>query len=179
MASKYVKFVGKAFWAKVYEPDEFRGQSNWKIDLVVDDDTLKEYKKHGIQKKVRENEAGTVVSFTRPKTKEIKGQNNLFHAPKIFDKDGNVLVDYKVNEAKDGFDRVGDPVLIGNGSEVELTVVVYDWGTKTNGGIGQRLESVKILDLIEYKSEGGGGSGSIAVGDDKPVAGEDGIKAPW
>jgi hypothetical protein len=179
MASKVWKFEGDAMWAKVYEPETFRNSTNWKIDLVVDKETLAEFKKSGIQKKVKEKEEGTVVSFTRPQTKEIKGVNNLFAPPKIYDKDGNILVDYKVNEAKDGFDRVGDPVLIGNGSRVELSVLVYDWGTKGAGGIGQRLESIRIIDLIEYKSEGGGGS-SIVIGDDKPtVAGEEGIKAPW
>ncbi len=178
MASKTVKFRGKAMWAKVYEPETFRNSTNWKIDLVVDKENLKLFKDNKIQKKVKEVDGETVLSFTRPQTKEIKGVNNLFAPPKIYDKDGNILVDYKVNEAKDGFDRVGDPILIGNGSEVELAVVVYDWGTKSNGGVGQRLESIKIIDLIEYKSEGGGGS-SIAIGDSKPTATEDGIKAPW
>ena len=179
MASKIIKIRGKAMWAKVYEPETFRNATNWKIDLVVDKDNLKIFKDSGIQKKVKEKEEGTTVSFTRPQTKEIKGINNLFAPPKIYDKDGNILVDYKVNEAKDGFDRVGDPVLIGNGSDVELAVTVYDWGTKGAGGVGQRLESIKIIDLIEYKSEGGG-TGSIALeGGAKPTAADEGIKAPW
>lgn len=179
MASKVWKFEGDAMWAKVYEPETFRNATNWKIDLVVDKETLAEFKKSGIQKKVKEKEEGTTLAFTRPQTKEIKGVNNLFAPPKICDKDGNLLVDYKVNDAKDGFDRVGDMVLIGNGSRVELSVLVYDWGTKGAGGIGQRLESIKIIDLIEYKSDGGGGNTSIVLGDAKPVATDDGVKTPW
>lgn len=179
MASKTVKFRGKAMWAKVYEPETFRNSTNWKIDLVVDKENLDLFKQHKIQKKVKEVDGESVLAFTRPQTKEIKGVNNLFAPPKIYAADGSILVDYKVNEAKDGFDRVGDPILIGNGSEVELAVVVYDWGTKANGGVGQRLESIKIIDLIEYKSEGGSGGGSIAIEGKEAVAGEDGIKAPW
>lgn len=178
MASKTIKFRGKAMWFKIYEPETFRNSTNWKVDLVVDKENLELYKKSGIMKKVKEKEEGTTLSFTRPQTKEIKGINNLFAPPKVYAEDGSILVDYKVNEAKDGFDRVGDPVLIGNGSDVELTVTVYDWGTKGAGGVGQRLESIRIIDLIEYKSEGGSGD-SIAIGSDKPATTEDGIKAPW
>jgi hypothetical protein len=179
LASKVWKFEGDAMWAKVYEPETFRNATNWKIDLVVDKETLAEFKKSGIQKKVKEKEEGTVVSFTRPQTKEIKGVNNLFAPPKIYAADGTLLVDYKVNEAKDGFDRIGDPILIGNGSRIEVSVLVYDWGTKGAGGIGQRLESIRIIDLIEYKSEGGSGGGSIAIAGGETKASEDGIKAPW
>src|SRR5215217_556688 len=132
MASKIWKFRGKARWFKVYEPETFKNQTNWKVELVVDDETLKEFKKSSIQKKVKEVDGENVIAFTRPQTKEIKGVNNLFHAPKIYNKDGEVIIDYEVNEAKDGFDRVGDPLLIGNGSDVEVSVTVYDWGTKTN-----------------------------------------------
>jgi hypothetical protein len=37
--------------------------------------------------------------------------------------------------------------LIGNGSKVKVSVAVYD----TVKGKGQRLESIQVLDLIEYE----------------------------
>lgn len=179
LATKYVKFRGKARWFKVYEPEEFRGTTNWKVDLVVDDETLKLYKSHKIAKKVKEHEGETVLSFTRPKFKEIKGVKQVFSPPKIYDKDGNEIVSYTPNAAGNDFDRVGERVLIGNGSDVEITVAVYDWGTAANGGVGQRLESVKIIDLIEYSEGGGGDPQSIALTDEPVSKGAEGIKAPW
>lgn len=166
------KFIGKALWAKVYDADEFRGASNWKIDLELDEDNLALYKKAGIQGKIRENENGPVVSFKRPTTKLIKGVQQIFAGPKVLDKDGKVLVEYKKNNDNTGFDRVGTPTLIGNGSLVEVTVSVYP----TSMGPGQRLESVRIIDLIEYKPDNSDGfSDRIIVdnGVDKSV------KAPW
>lgn len=166
------KFIGKALWAKIYEADEFRGSSNFKIDIEASDSTVKAYKSSGIQGKIKENENGSVLSFKRAETKLIKGQKHTFAPPKVYDKDGNVLVEYKKNSDGTGFERVGTPVLIGNGSEVELTVSVYD----TAMGKGQRLESVKIIDLIEYAPSDEGFSDRIVEGestDDKK------IKTPW
>ena len=152
MATEIHKFTGKAKWAKVYDAEEFRGSTNWKIDVYLDKKGLDARSKAGIQSKVYEDEDGKYVSFKRPKTKLIKGVLNEFSGPKILDKDGNELVSYR--KAADGlnWERVGNPVLIGNGSEVEVTIAVYD----TQMGKGQRLESVRVIDLIEYKSDGGG-----------------------
>lgn len=160
MASETIKFTGKAKWAKIYEPEEFRGATNWKINVYLDKDNLEKRKKAGIQSKVYDDEDGTYVTFKRPQTKLIKKVLNEFSPPKVYDENGNCIVDYKKSADGTKFERVGEPVLIGNGSEVEVSVIVYD----TPMGKGQRLESIKILDLIEY--EGGGDfSGSIVRAD--------------
>lgn len=164
------KFVGKAYWSKVYDPDEYLGVKKWKLDLVVDKKTLKTIQDLGVRKKPKDHEEGTLIQFTRPvSATDTKGVTRRFAAPKIYDKDGNVIVDYEVNEAKTDFVRKGEPLLIGNGSEVEITVDVYD--TK-KAGVGQRLESIKILDLIEYS---GGDTGAFIVEDAKGPE----VKAPW
>lgn len=170
MATETFKFTGKAKWAKIYEPEEFRGAINWKIDLYQDAKNLKLRKEAGIQSKVYEDEEGKFVNFRRAKTKLIKGKLNEFHPPFVYDKDYNVLVSYVKNEDGTDWVRVGTPVLIGNGSEVEITVSVYDAGAM---GKGQRLDSIRIIDLIEYKSEGSGGN-SIVRGE-TPA----GVKTPW
>jgi hypothetical protein len=172
--TEFYKFTGKASWAKVYEPEEFRGSTNWKINIYLDDAELEKRKKAGIQSKVYEDEEGTYVTFKRPQTKLIKGQQQIFAGPKIVDKDGKAIVEYKKNDAGNGFDRIGDPVLIGNGSVVEVTVAVYP----TPMGNGQRLESVRIVDLIEYSPDGGNSdyADRIVVGAEAP---KDGVKAPW
>ncbi len=171
--TKTYKFVGKAQWAKVYEADEFRGSTNWKIDLELDNENLALYKESGIQGKVRSNENGPVVSFKRPTTKLIKGVQQIFAGPKVIDNTGKTIVEYKKSEDGTKFERVGTPVLIGNGSIVEVTVQVYP----TSMGPGQRLESVKIIDLIEYAPTNDGGfSDRIIVGDTKE---DKTVKAPW
>jgi len=165
------KFTGKCAWAQVYEPDEYRGSSNWKIDLYLDEENLALFKKSGIQGKLKTDENGTFAKFKRPTTKLIKGAQQIFSGPRILDADGKVLVEYKKNDTNTGFDRVGDPILIGNGSIVELTVTVYP----TTMGPGNRLESIRILDLIEYTGGGGDRNDSITVA--APAA--TGVKAPW
>lgn len=166
MPTTYHKFTGKAKWAKVYDPEEFRGSVNWKIDVYLDKEQLKKRLDAGIQSKVYEDEDGTYVTFKRPKTKLIKNKLNEFSGPKITDNDG-VVVEYKKSADGSTWDRVGTPVLIGNGSEVEVDVAVYD----TAMGKGQRLESVKILDLITYNPEN---SNSIVRGEETPA-----VKTPW
>jgi hypothetical protein len=169
------KFTGKASWAKVYEADEFRGSRNFKIDVYLDETELKKRKDAGIQSKTYENEEGVYVQFKRPEVKLISGTKQIFAPPKILDKDGNVLVEYKKNDTNTGFDRIGEPVLIGNGSVVEVVVSVYD----TSMGKGQRLESVRIIDLIEYSGDGNSDFGDRIVvgGSEEPKA--EGVKAPW
>jgi hypothetical protein len=161
MATEFYKFEGKAKWAKIYEPEEFRGSVNWKIDQIA------RRKKAGLQSKVYEDEDGTYVCFKRPKTKLIKNVLNEFSGPKILDVDGNTLVSYHKSQDGSKWERVGNPVLIGNGSTVEVEVAVYD----TQMGKGQRLESIRIIDLIEYKSDGGN---TIVVSGPS-----EGIKTPW
>lgn len=166
------KFTGKALWAKIYEADEFRGSTNFTIDLEADTDAVKAYKASGIQGKIKENENGPLLKFKRAETKLIKGQKHTFAPPKVYDKDGKVLVEYKKNADGTGFERVGSPILIGNGSTVEVTVSVYP----TSMGPGQRLESVRIIDLIEYAPTDEGFSDRIVEGESTT---EKGIKTPW
>lgn len=174
MATEFHKFTGKAKWAKIYEPEEFRGSTNWKIDLYLDKKGLEARKKAGIQSKVYEDEEGSYVNFKRPKTKLIKGVLNEFSGPRIIDADGNDLVTYRKSEDGSSWERIGNPILIGNGSTVEVEVATYD----TQMGKGQRLETIRIIDLIEYKSEGGSGFGNSIV-KSAPTPGAAGVKTPW
>lgn len=167
------KFTGTAYWAKVYDPDEFRGSKDWKIDVALDDESVALYKRSGIQSKLKETENGLIAKFKRPQVKLIKGVSTLFHGPRVIDKDGNPIVDYEKNEEGTDFVRKGEPVLIGNGSKVEVTVNVYE----TSMGPGQRMDSIKILDLIEYTPDGGGFRDAIVVGGSKPA--DNKAKAPW
>ena len=48
---------------------------------------------------------------------------------------------------------------IGNGSTGVVRVAIYPAGN--SGRIGSRLESVQVVDHVEFESEGGGSSGSF------------------
>lgn len=156
-------FEGKIAYAQVYEPDNAFGASNWKLNLFPKDEAeWNRIKESGIQKKIQENNdpnkgpTGKYIQFTRPAFKVIKGKMINFSGPIVMTEEG-VVVDYVSTETEKriySFDaddkskvvRRGKPILIGNGSDVRVRVAVYD----TQKGKGQRLESVTVLNLIEY-----------------------------
>jgi len=156
--TKFISFPGKAYWTHVYKPDTFRGVSRWILNLYMEDKDWETYKSLGIQKKPVKDEIGT---FWRPArlTSKLLGARGIvnFTPPFIYDKDGNVIVKYVDKDDKDvrsytgeaSIKRVGEPVLIGNGSSVIANVSVYN----TQMGPGNRLESLRIVDLIEYAPE--------------------------
>lgn len=159
-----MNFEGKIQYAQLYEPDNAFGASNWKLNLFPKDDAeWEKIKKAGIQKKVQENNdpakgpVGKYIQFTRPAFKVIKGDMVSFSGPVVENEDGTVIVDYintETNkrifsfkqEEKSKVVRRGKPVLLGNGSDVRIRVAIYD----TVKGKGQRLESVTVLNLVEY-----------------------------
>lgn len=174
--SQTVKITGIAKWAKVYDFEEFRGSKNWKIDIYPDAEGMKAFKASGIQKKVKKDEDGEFFSLKREVERVIKGALHKFHGPKVFNADGTPIVTYEKNEEGTAWVRKGEPVLIGNGSKVEVTATVYD----TAMGKGHRVESVRVLDLIEYS--GSSGFDTITVGGGDSNAGAvsgGGVKAPW
>lgn len=156
--TKYLNLVGTVRWAKVYTPDEFRGAVRWSIDFYPEsDEVIKQIKEAGIQKTLKDKGEGKYLNFTRSTTKFMKDRLVYFTPPIIYDADGDMMVYYtddnedkviRSYEDKDfNVKRVGEPVLIGNGSKVEITLSVYP----TAMGPGNRLESIKILDLVTYE----------------------------
>ncbi len=163
MTTEFVKLRGKSKWALLYDKTDDKYGSVWKLDLYMDEDSLKKYEEIGLQRPVRESEDGKYVSFKRDVFKIFNPKEGpvYFTPPRIYGKDGKVLVYYVdkqegksiyTGKSPDEFYRVGEPVSIGNGSEVEVTISTYNLGKIP--GKGSRLESVKILDLIEYVREG-------------------------
>lgn len=158
--SKKYWFAGKSAWAMLYKPDEYLGREFYKITLYPTDEVLEDMEKVGIfdgRKKVHDKEDGSGltgkhIQFSCDTEKETSsGKTWYFHPPKILDKDENIIVDYKwTDKDKTDWEREGDPVLIGNGSDVEILLEVYDAG---RFGKGTRLLAVKIVDLIEYNPE--------------------------
>ena len=145
--TKYWDLTGEVYWAMVYEPDEYSGSHRWKLNLhLKDDDEWLLYKESGIRLEIKENEAGKYIAPRRDCTRNWDGKVVKMAPPRIFDAEGEVLVGYKTDE--DGeIMRYGNPVLIGNGSVCKVRLSSFP----TANGIGHRLESVTILDLIEYE----------------------------
>lgn len=149
MASKNYKFRGYSGYAMMYRPDEFMDKHFWKISFYPENEAvLDKMKAKGIRLKVYEDDGGKsgvegkYVVLKRHTEKQFKKELVEFNPPAIYDANGKPLVTYDVDH-----DRIGEPVLIGNGSLVEVTVCIFD---APPYGKGHRLESVKIIDLIEY-----------------------------
>lgn len=150
MATKIMKFKGRSGYAMLYKPDEFMEKVFWKINLYPDDGEIDRMKHAGIKqaKNAKDDDgeksgvSGKYVTLKRDTEKKFKGKLEEFNPPWIKDKDGAYLVHYQ-----DDGERVGEPVLIGNGSTIEVEVEVYD---APPYGKGCRLRGVKVIDLIEY-----------------------------
>jgi hypothetical protein len=183
--TQFHTFEGKVKWAKVYTPDEFRGAVRWGLQFYPKDKKeLEALKATGIQKKFKSDEDGDFVNLSRSTTKLIKNKLVNFTPPIIYDKDGTTLVYYADDDGKivrsyddDGKSvrRVGEPVLIGNGSTVAVTISVYP----TAMGPGNRLESVKVLDLIVYEKPETPEGAKEVKGKETEVTNDELTSPPW
>lgn len=139
MATNRLYLKGKAMWAKPFERNRDRGEYHeatdgiTSIDLLMEKEELDKLKDSGSRLRPKVTDEGLSVKFKRPwkhpTIEEFGG------APQVVDKDGN---DWD------------DGVAIGNESVVEIAVDVYD----TQMGKGTRLAGIKVLDLVEYETEG-------------------------
>lgn len=155
--SEYITIQGEALWAKVFpenrdmfEFDEETGafdkpsttDGKYIIQVAVDVENFKKLKRSGslAPKHSKENEAGLdVVKLSRPHVKYGAGGKVLDFAsgaPKVVDS-----MDQPWDLEKNG--------LIGNGSEVEVTVCVY----QTRFSPGTRLEKVKVLNHVPVETK--------------------------
>ena len=143
MSTQNIKMRGKAYWARVQEDnfDSYNGLDFYKITLVPDDESWDKFRKAQFlltPKTVGDNDEDG-VTFRRtvePKMYKDKKTGKIQElgggAPIVLDEEG------------DPFDG-----LIGNGSEVIVTVAALD--LKARKGRGHRLEKVQIIDLIPYE----------------------------
>lgn len=131
MAAEFFYITGKCKWAKVFKPDTQFEPNAWKIDIYLDEEGLATHKESGLKTKVKEDEDGKFVGFSRkcgvfPWGDEIP-------PPEVVDAKGNK------------FEK-----LIGNMSTVAIEFEVYD--TKKFGK-GHRLNKVVVIDHVEYNKD--------------------------
>lgn len=152
--TKYYTFKGLVSYAKIYEPDEFRGVTKWKLNLHPSDEVIQEIKAAGIQKKLKDSNEefsgvpGKFFTFDRPTEREFNGEVTYFAPPAVYDADGGIIAEYEDNGEE--IVMKGKKQIIGNGSEIEVNVAVYE--TKRFGK-GCRLNYIKVLDLVEWVPE--------------------------
>lgn len=146
MATQTIKLQGKANWAKLFEGnrdknEDFHGPGGaYTIDVLLEKEELDKLTASGSRLKPKLMDDGISIKFKR-KHLHAGGIEHLGGPPQVVDVDGNDWAN----------------TLIGNGSEVEVAVDVYD----TKMGKGTRLTGVRIIDLVELPPmEGGESSGA-------------------
>lgn len=137
--STYMETVsGKATWARLATPEEWEGKSYWKITLHPDPESLekiRDLQAEGLKNQLKKDDDGYYCTFRRPTVRKTKAGEASFGPPIVKDKEGKYFRD----------------ALIGDGSDVTLTLEVYAHGTPGGGKAkAARLAEVKIDNLIEY-----------------------------
>jgi hypothetical protein len=182
MATEYHNIKAKLKWVKVYEPDEYAGSKRWKINVYpFDGKEWEKVTKSGIQVTPKEDEDGKYITLRRDTSKVIKDDFVLFCPPEItgavevsYTKpDGERVRSYNKGDFKGDIILKGERKDIGNGSVAIVNFSTYN----TKQGVGHRLESLKILDLVGFEKaeEVTEDQKDEAVLEDKPVA----AGAPW
>lgn len=128
--TKTYYFTGPCKWAKVYQPDDYKGDKKWKVNLYLNKETKKLLKDSGVQLKIRDDEDGEFVVFSRPVERQYQDEVKFFEPPKIFNKE---------------LEKIED--LIGNGSVITAKISVFD----TAKGTGHRLEAIRVDNLVKYE----------------------------
>lgn len=158
----YVKLTGKVAWARLYSPDEYRGKKFYKMNFYPDDESAVTFQRLGTANKWKKDDGATsgvtgdYVVLRRYALIKTKTGERKIAPPGIYDAEGEPLITYEHDrKGRAVFDEDGDPVpvqddaemiLIGNGSTVGVKLELYD----TSDGPAVKLDSVQIIDLIEY-----------------------------
>jgi len=161
MATRLVKLRGVGYWAKLFENNrdltgydnalaDIGGQTTIDVDLDDRHFALLQRSKSMLRGSPSPDNAGlTRVKFKRKWQEQYGGG------------------EAKILRADDTSWDINTDGMIGNGSEVEVTLAVYD--TSRKNIVGTRLDSVKVLNHVPY--EGGSKIEVMTVDDvDAPKA---------
>lgn len=118
---------GLAYWASVTTPNT-KFEPVYSVNLLVDDDTAKEFAKKG--HKIKQMDEGPSIVIKR-KAKDKNGKDRP--APKLVDSNKQPITD-----------------LVGNGSKVK--VQYHEWETSNQFGDfkGLDFQAMQVLDLVPY-----------------------------
>jgi hypothetical protein len=147
MSSQNFYFLGTAKWCKVKEPDDKFNKTG--TDLYMTEGSWKAFNSSGIQIKVRENDEGQFVRFSRPWEKLMKGEVVHLGPPIVLIRREEAVKHGLEGESSPELDYIPFTGLVGNGSFVSCKVNVYD----TKRGKGHQLEVVAVETLVPYESK--------------------------
>lgn len=156
--TKYIKVHGIAWWNDLYKPDDAFNALKYKMTLIVGQAAQNIIAKYQLKGDLKDHESGDKVYTFRRNAGQLIGKKWVsFAPPVIYDKDGKEICSYTLDGkpvtsidgdySYDQFTPTGPQPLIGHGSGVVCDVCVFGTGGFGNGA---RLQSIKIIDLIEY-----------------------------
>lgn len=122
---------GKAAWAWLTKPNtKFDDNGVWSLDVILDDAELARVTKEHPKLKIKKDDDGD--SFITLKRKCVQRNGTKNQPPQ--------LVDSKKNPVN---------AILGNGSLVNVVFNEYP-APKAPNGVGFQLNTVQVLDLVEY-----------------------------
>lgn len=154
---KIVEVRGKAYYAKVHTPVEQYDKTKpkiYSIDLVVDDKELKLLKTFGLSPASKEVIKDDVKSYVPKEYPEYLGQRVFTFKRKTVKADGSENSPLPVVDAKTNY--IPKTILIGNGSDVIVSINPFSALTKTGLVHTANLLAVQVLDLVPYTSKAKG-----------------------
>lgn len=136
------KFIvdGVVFYAKVYSPDEM--SDAYSVDLIP----------LNAEEEAKLTSAGASPSLRRDGSKVehvgFEGQSVYKIKRKVSTRSGESL------GAPNVMDSQGNAItnLIGNGSKIRVYGKAFNWNFKGKSGIGLGLNSVQVIELVEYNT---------------------------
>lgn len=148
MSTTYENLTGELYWGRIHpdNPDEYRGNKNWVVNLVLNDKELEKFKSFGLMNQVRDYQGRPSVRFKRPVEKTFNGEVTKFDPPKVLCwVDGeDKPVEFPDLNMDEKF-AMG----IGNGSKISVSLTIYS----TANGSGARFNDIVVLDHVPYVPE--------------------------
>ena len=140
---------GKVKWAKTARPNKF---NKWSVDIYPDNAGLAKIAKlkeePAIRNFLKRDDDGEYMTFSRDTQKLIRGKMVMFDPPYILQRNPD--------------DPTGKPIplidkLVGNGSDCDVEIEVYNWAGDTTRGInpgrGARFKGITVWNLIPFETE--------------------------
>jgi hypothetical protein len=117
-------------------------EGKWNCVLYPNSDSvaiIREMQDYGLANKLKKDDDGYFMQFSRPEFRTFKGVRKDFSPPIVRRAEGSAIT----------------PNTIGNGSDCEIILEIYKWkppvGSKYN--VAARLQEVIVHELIEYTPE--------------------------
>lgn len=138
MASKLIDIHGKVKYIHAVALNKY---NRWSITLYPTDESMKllrELKSEGLKNEFQRDDDGDYMSFHRDPEKLVRGKTRAFAAPKVIDKDGNLMDGYRV----------------GWGSDVTCRLEYYKNGPKSPYKFAAvRWDSLRVDNLVPFEAE--------------------------